>query len=367
VNKSLIRSLSRRDFLKLSTTGLASLAFPPLHNLSATINFPQFERLGRVVAGKVDLKIRPVWDSPTSSVLYEDSVVPWLREVIGTNPYRTNQRWVETPEGYIWSPYLQPVKNQPNTPALNLPDTSLGTGMWVEVSQPFVNLLLDNPPPRSPGLKDILELGLTPRLYYNQIVWIDQVNTDEQGQTWYRVNEPYGSYGDIYWARAEAFRIITSEEMEPIGPEAENKRVVVDVSYQTLSCFEGEREVYFARVSTGALYDAWGNKVDVWATPMGSFPIWRKLVSLHMSGGTTGGGWDLPGVGWVSLFVGSGVAVHSTFWHNNYGEPMSRGCVNARPEDAKWVFRWTSPGVAYDPGDITAAWPGGTIVEVKES
>ena len=52
-----------------------------------------------------------------------------------------------------------------------------------------------------------------------------------------------------------------------------------------------------------------GEKVDVWATPKGNFPIWRKMVSLHMSGGTTGGGWDLPGIGWVSLFVGSGVAV----------------------------------------------------------
>ena len=85
-----------------------------------------------------------------------------------------------------------------------------------------------------------------------------------------------------------------------------------------------------------------------------------------MSGGTTGGGGDLPGVGWVSLFVGSGVAVHSTIWHNNWGEPVSRGCVNATPEDSKWVFRWTQPMVPYDPGDATVPWPGGTKVEVVE-
>jgi lipoprotein-anchoring transpeptidase ErfK/SrfK len=226
--------------------------------------------------------------------------------------------------------------------------------------------LLDNPPPRSPGLKDTLELGLQPRLYYSQITWVDQIKTDDQSQTWYRVSEPYGSYGDVYWARAEAFRPITPEEVEPIHPEVEEKRVIVDVRYQTLTCYEGSQEVYYARISSGALFDAWGNRVDVWATPVGSFPIWRKLVSLHMSGGTTGGGWDLPAVGWVSLFVGTGVAIHSTFWHNNYGEPMSRGCINTRPEDAKWVFRWTQPLVAYDPGDISVSWPGGTIVEVKE-
>ncbi|MBI4711155.1 MAG: L,D-transpeptidase [Candidatus Omnitrophica bacterium] len=85
-----------------------------------------------------------------------------------------------------------------------------------------------------------------------------------------------------------------------------------------------------------------------------------------MSGGSASAGWSLPAVGWVSLFVGTGVAVHSTFWHNNYGEPSSRGCVNASPEDAKWVFRWSQPQVPYDPGDVTVEWPGGTIVIVED-
>jgi len=138
------------------------------------------------------------------------------------------------------------------------------------------------------------------------------------------VNEKYGSYGDILWSLAEAFRPLTAEEIAPIAPEIEEKRVIVDITYQTLSCYEGITEVYFIRISSGALYNCVGEKVDLWATPIGNFPIWRKLVSLHMSGGTTGGGWDLPGIGWVSVFVGSGVAVHSTFWHNNFGEPMSR-------------------------------------------
>jgi lipoprotein-anchoring transpeptidase ErfK/SrfK len=72
-----------------------------------------------------------------------------------------------------------------------------------------------------------------------------------------------------------------------------------------------------------------------------------------MSGGTTGGGYDLPGIGWTALFSGDGVAIHSTFWHNNFGgELMSHGCVNARPEDAKWIFRWSNPPVQYDPGDL---------------
>lgn len=361
------KNLSRRDFLKLSASGLAVFGMEPWKRRFSLTDFPQAERLGRVAVGKVDIKMRPDEKSDSVGILYEDNVVPWLRETIGRQPFRNNQKWVETPDGYIWSPHIQPVKNQLNNPVTTLPNTSLGSGMWVEVSVPFVDLILDNPPARSPWLEYRLEFGPIPRLYYSQIVWIDDVKVDAQENIWYRVSEPYGSYGDIFWAIAEGFRPISQEEIAPINPEVSEKRILVNVSNQTLSCYEGSTEVYYARISSGAKFDAQGNQVDVWETPLGSHPIWRKMFSLHMSGGTTGGGWDLPAIGWTTLFVGSGVAVHSTFWHNNFGVPMSRGCVNARPEDAKWVFRWTLPEVPFDPGDISVSLPGGTLIEVVET
>lgn len=359
--------ISRRSFLRLAGLSLGSLPFLRWNPTLAAADFPVSERLGRVNVGKMEIKTRPNTESQTAGVLFEDAVVPWLREVVGRNPYRTNQRWVETPDGYIWSPYLQPVRNVPNIPIKAIPEANGETGLWVEVSVPYVDLVLDNPPARSPGFQDRQKLGLPLRLYYSQVVWVDQVKTDNQDQVWYRINERYGSYGDILWGAAEAFRPITVGEIAPLSPDIEGKRVVVNIASQTLSCFEGKNEVYYARISSGALFNASGQQVDVWATPIGAFPIWRKLMSLHMSGGTTGGGWDLPGIGWTSLFVGSGVAIHSTFWHNNYGEPMSRGCINARPEDARWIFRWTQPVVPYNPGDTTVVWPGGTKVEVAES
>ncbi len=194
---------------------------------------------------------------------------------------------------------------------------------------PYVDLILANPPARSPWLKD----NPTPRLYYTQVFWIDQTKQDPQGQIWYRVNERYG-YGDIFWVRAEGFRHVSQEEIDPIRPDAPDKRIVVNIARQTLACFEGKNEVYFALVSTGIREDMNGKRTE-WGTPSDVRPIWRKLVSVHMSGGTTGGGYNLPGVSWTSLFVGSGVAIHSTYWHNNFGEEMSHGCVNAAPGDAK--------------------------------
>jgi hypothetical protein len=353
---------SRRDFLKDTVFGLASLALLPLNLKLPQSQFPQAGRLGRVTVGMVEIKARPDPDSATVEKNYEDAVFPWLREVIGRRPYRRNQTWVETPQGFIWAPYLQPVKNLSNQPVNQLPDTSLGSGMWAEVTTPYVDLVLANPPARSPWLKE----DQTPRLYYSQVFWIDQIKQDKLGQTWYRVNERFG-YGDIFWAKAESFRPLSEDEIAPIHPNAENKRVVVHIGHQTLSCFEGKDEVYFARVSTGIQSDMYGNRTENWETPLGVRPIWRKLISVHMSGGTTGGGYDLPGVSWTSLFEGKGVAIHSTFWHNNFGEEMSHGCVNAAPEDAKWVFRWTAPIVSIDPGDLTVGMPGGTLVEVIES
>ena len=165
---------SRRDFLKLSALSLAGMALHPWRRLGQARLFqapiiPQAKHLGRVAVGMVELKVRPDMDSQTLGVLYEDAVVEWQRELVGRNIYRTNQRWVETPQGFIWSPYLQPVENAPNSPLEELPQTSLGPGMWVEVCQPYVDLVLDNPPARSPLIQDRLKLGLTPRLYYSQI------------------------------------------------------------------------------------------------------------------------------------------------------------------------------------------------------
>jgi hypothetical protein len=359
-------NLTRRDLLKVGSLGLIGALIPHNSRPRLLFEFPQSDRLGRVTAGKLDLKAKPSSESATVGTLYQDSVVAWNREVVGYNPYRINQRFVETLDGYLWGGQVQPVRNEANSPLDSLPESSLGPGFWGEVSVPYVDLELINPPARAPWLKNQLESGKSPRFYYKQIVWIDDIRWAADGQAYYRLNERYG-YGDHFLAIAEAFRPLTRVDLEPIRPQAENKRIEVNVAYQTMSCYEGDREVYFCRVSTGAEFNASGERVTEWSTPPGSFRIWRKAVSLPLSGGSVNFGWDLPAVGWISLFVGTGVAIHSTYWHNNYGEPSSRGCVNAAPKDAHWIFRWATPMVSYDPGDITVGMPGGTQIDVVES
>lgn len=357
------KSLSRRDFLKLSALGLGAMAFRPATQMLSGISnqLSEGDRIGRVCYS-VNLRLKPDVDSRSLSTLYEDQLIVWKREVVGKLPAGLlNRKWIETPDGYVYMGGIQPVKNLPNIAMATLPEGS--AGFWAEVTVPFVDIVQDNGPAASPWLQEVK----LPRLYFSQIVFIDAIRTSSEGKILYHVKEPFGSYGDTFWALGEAFRPITRDEITPISPDVEEKRIDVNIPRQILSCYEGNREVFFCRVSSGAKYDAYGKPVDNWATPLGPQPIWRKLVSIHMSGGTTGSGWDTPGIGWTSLFNGEGVAIHSTFWHNNFGMPVSHGCVNVAPEDAKWIFRWTSPNVDYDPGDRTVQMPGGTIVNVIDA
>jgi lipoprotein-anchoring transpeptidase ErfK/SrfK len=363
--------LSRRDFLKLAGLGLGTLAFRPLRGVSPLADFPASARLGRnCTGGTVEIKSRPDVTSATVKTVYEDTVLPWLREVNALNAdlNRINQRWVETPEGYVYSSYLQPVRNQPNIPYAAMPEGK--PGFWAEVTVPYVDFVLDNPPARSPGLRNFLSFGLPTRLYYSQVVWVDQIRTSEAtGNPLYRINEnggrpagvTGGSYGDLLWTDGAAFRPITAEEIAPLSPQVDpaEKKVVVNVTNQTLSCLEAGKEVYFCRVSTGAGENA--------VTPLGEFVIWRKAFSIHMAAGTVDAGYDTPGVAWTALFVGEGIAIHSTFWHNQFGERRSHGCVNCKPDDAKWIFRWTSPPVPLETSDLTwSDWRSGSTKVVVE-
>ncbi len=363
--------ITRKNFIKLAGLGLTSLAMSSKGVFYNQAEFPPYERLGRVcIIGMVKIKSAPYEDSETVGVLYEDAVIPWLREVVASEPNYNyfNQKWVETMDGFVYAPNIQPVKNQPNQPIDALLKTSSGEGMWAEVTIPFADVDLVNGPSSNSWVRARIDEGLPIRVYYGQVFFIDQIK-EENGRKYYRANPNYYGGVDLFWVPAEAMHPISPDELIPINPEVENKKIVIDVTKQTLSCFEGETEVYYCRVSAGAKYDMYGNPVEKWATPLGSFLISRKYVSLQMSGGTTGARYDLPGIGWVSIFATGGVAIHATVWHNNFGTPVSHGCVNTLPEDAKWIYRWGLPFVPYDPGmvDVSQTGDESTIVQVIES
>ena len=375
------RNLSRRDFLKLAGVGLGALAFNPLKPFEFSYpqaQFPEAERLGRVFS-RIDVRSEPSFNAPSLGVLYDDNIVVWQQDVVTRgyqDPNYLNQRWVRIPEGYIYAPQLQPVKNLPNAPLTAIPNGQ--SGFWAEVTVPYANMVLEGPA-ISPHIKALVEGNFPIRMYYGQVVWIDSI-AQNGGQIMYRFNENAGyhpqgytggGYGDLLWGDATAFRPLTQDDISPISPDVDpaTKKIVVDRTqeYQTLSCFEGNVEVYFCRVSTGQRLDVYGNPVTEYLTPLGEHVTWRKAISIHMAGGTTGSGYDTAAVSWTTLFSGEGYAIHAAFWHNNFGVPRSHGCVNCQPEDAKWIFRWATPLTSLEQGDVVAeGLTNGTHVIVQE-
>ena len=76
-----------------------------------------------------------------------------------------------------------------------------------------------------------------------------------------------------------------------------------------------------------------------YATPTSEFNIWGKTRSQLMDGPD----YYLPNVPWISWVVGE-IAIHGTYWHSNFGTPMSHGCINASIPDAEWVYNFADIG-----------------------
>ena len=358
------KKINRRQFLQMSTVGLGAVSLLHVKDSQAYLpEFPVGQRLGRTFY-TVEIKTKPDPESETVKTVYNDHILVLNREIIG-KPYTTYWKkriWYETPEGFIPAISVQPVRNEPNAPLTELPVYGATAGMWAEVTVPFADIYLDGTEPKSPRLKETID----PRFYYSQVLWIDGISSGANNEPIYHVTERHGSYGDVFWADARAFRPITPEDVAPISPEIDNKYIVVDIDHQTISCFENDQEILFARVASGAKYNYEGLRVDKWATPPGDHHlVSRKYISLHMAGGDSkASGYEEFAVSWNSIFASGGVAIHSTYWHNNYGEMLSHGCVNVEPDVAKFVFRWTRPDTPYDPGVIEVQDYSGTIVKV---
>ncbi len=116
----------------------------------------------------------------------------------------------------------------------------------------------------------------------------------------------------------------------------EEKWIEVSLDEQKLRAWEGNRVIMEFAISSGR-----------WSpTPKGDFNIWYKTRNQTMKGGSKelGTYYNLPNVPYNMFFYG-GYAVHGAYWHNNFGHPMSHGCVNSPIANAGELFAWTGPVV----------------------
>lgn len=114
----------------------------------------------------------------------------------------------------------------------------------------------------------------------------------------------------------------------------EEKWIEVSLAEQRVRAWEGNRVVMEFPISSGR-----------WApTPTGTFNIWYKTRYQKMEGGSKALGtyYNLPNVP-NNMFFYQGYALHGAYWHNNFGHPMSHGCVNEPLANAAEIFAWAGP------------------------
>ena len=111
----------------------------------------------------------------------------------------------------------------------------------------------------------------------------------------------------------------------------DEKWIDVDLSSQMLYAYEGDTIVRSFLVSTGTYLHP---------TPVGQYAVWIKLLYTDMSGP----GYYLPDVPYTMYFY-QGYGIHGTYWHDNFGTPMSHGCVNMRTSEAGWLYDWAYVGI----------------------
>jgi hypothetical protein len=338
---SLSELISRRDFLKLSGATLLGLLLPDtaLDPVGAAATSQQ----GRVVYLHLLVREGPSFQAKSIGSFLRDTLVNILDQVVGGVESDYNRIWYRIGVGrYVYSGGVQPVRTEFNPVVTDLPDS----GVVGELTVPYTDSAWGINSQTFPG----------PRLYYATAHWIKGLVVDRKdGSRWYQAYDQL--YQADYFLRAEAVHILSTEELAPISPEVpvDEKRIVILLDRQELLAYEADRLVYAARAATGQ---------HGFETPAGLFHTFHKRPTAHMVGGADEFSmFDLPAIPWDSYLTDSGVAIHGTYWHNDFGHPHSHGCINLSPADAKWVYRWTEPQVP--PGERLVYEPGiGTLVQI---
>ena len=127
-------------------------------------------------------------------------------------------------------------------------------------------------------------------------------------------------------AAAEPAPVVFRTDAPPDG----KKWIEIDISDQKLTAWQGDVPVFETIVSTGK---------PGYRTLPGTFAVYRKYEETRM----VGADYDTPDVPWTMYYSG-GFAIHGAYWHNNFGTPVSHGCVNLRVPEAKALYEWAPMG-----------------------
>ena len=134
--------------------------------------------------------------------------------------------------------------------------------------------------------------------------------------------------------RGAATAAASAPSQPSVGRRDGERWIDIDLSSQRLTAYEGDLPVFTSVVSTGTTEHP---------TVVGQFRIWHRTPSQTVDGRRLGYDYVLPNVPYVQYFF-EDYAIHGTYWHDNFGTPMSYGCVNMTIPDAQWLYNWSGYG-----------------------
>jgi len=169
----------------------------------------------------------------------------------------------------------------------------------------------------------------------------------KDGQTWYKIKIDDTIYfpdrvkGDWYVSTVgvRLFEDVGVQNYKADDVSSSSKKIVVDISEQSLTAYDGDTIFMDVPVSTG---------LQLTPTTIGKFRIFKKTPSRYMQGPIPGSAntepFDLPGVPWDLYFTKDGQVIHGAYWYVGFGRRWSHGCVNLAPENAKKLYGWAEIG-----------------------
>jgi len=360
-----MKRITRRDFLKLSGATLGGLAFSPF--LPGLTDFDD-SFVVRIATAEMPVRKEPTDESRIELTFYRDELVHIYGEVTAQEPQH-NPVWYRVWGGYVHRGRLHRVKTIYHKPIESIPE---GTRLLADVSVPFTTPYRFS---KTYGWQP-----MSPPMYYGSVHFIDAI---EQGPEmadydgpWYRIFDELDS-NVTYYVPALHMRVLPNDMLSPISPDVpyEQKLIEINLSTQALYAYEYGSLVFQTNISSGVPGDPTGGAGIPTTTPAGKFTIIDKVAAKHMGYSyfgqqTTGNvladvdNYVLPGVPWTSFFTPQGHAFHGTYWHENFGSPMSHGCINMRSNEANWIYRWTSPTPLAPTTERVATRGLGTTVEI---
>jgi hypothetical protein len=314
--------ISRRDFLKIGSLGITSIALKPFRNLGIFVS----SQYGRVIYDSIMIYDQPSFESQGVKQLWADAVILISEVTIGDTEPQYNRVWYKIgDDGYTHSGGVQPVLIHLNDPITEIPKG----GQLAEVTVPYTDVRWYPDPGKEVAY----------RFYYETTYWVVGLVIGKDNNPWYQILDD--KWDLILYAPAKHLRLIPVSELTTLSPNipSHGKRIEVRITDQVVIAYEWDKPVFAARIASGAEFSN-----GEFFTSLGTHSTFHKRGSRHMAAGNLAyNGYDLPGVPWVCYFTEQGEAFHGTYWHNDFGRPRSHGCINMTPKAAKWIYRWTLP------------------------